>query len=86
MDMLVVVIVVGVWTLLNLAATLAVVHDDDLKRRERTVQLMLVWLVPFFGGLYVMFDRWKNADRFGTDRFESRDSPVGALGDAFDGD
>lgn len=86
MDMLLVVIAAAVWTILNLAATMTVVHDDDLKPRQRTIQLLLVWLLPFFGGLYVMFDRWRNSDRFYDHRFQSRDNPAGALGDACDGD
>jgi hypothetical protein len=49
-------------TLVNVAASVAVLRDSGLTRRQRLLQLVLVWAIPVLGALATfVFRRWTSA-------------------------
>ena len=48
--------------LVNVAATVDVVRDSGLTRRQRMLQLMLIWAIPVLGAVVTfVFRRWTSA-------------------------
>jgi hypothetical protein len=70
-------LVLAVIVSLNVAATIAVWRDEYSERRQKILQIALVWLVPLFGALLVLGVHRKaekpsgayqtNGDRLGDD-------------------
>ena len=54
MEMWLTVVVVALPVLLSVWASVKVVRDEFSERRQKVVQLVLVWLVPIIGALIVI--------------------------------
>ena len=79
---------------LNLCATKLVITDDDLQRRQRRYQLLLVWLIPLVGAILVLGVRRKEeapSRKYQTgndagDDYTFSEKNVKGIGEALDGD
>ena len=63
------VVTAACYVLFGLIVTRSILKDDALYMRQKVMQIALVWLVPFFGGLLVLTMQGNSYSRAEMRRF-----------------
>lgn len=63
------VVTAACYVLIGLIVTRSILKDDALYMRQKVMQIVLVWLIPFFGGLLVLTMQGNSYSRTEMRRF-----------------